>query len=280
MNYHHKKLPRSLFFVLLVLIISFLCIFGLFRLLGFSPFLSIENAAIRTFQPIIRFSRNTSSAFHKRWILLTNLSSLQEKLDDLENQIRLDKVHDALNDNLIQENQELKSWLGLVRESDYTIETADILYFDGFGMYNFTISKGQINRLNKDYPVILPLRFDDSSAEKLYLIGRIDQVKTNTAHVMSVLDKKSRINAKNLRTQVNGIVEYDANRNQLVFTTLRFDPDLKTGDLIVTNEMSKFPKDLIIGIVGSEEEAAINNKALLQLPFDLLSLSRVGIILP
>lgn len=279
MNYYHKKFPRSLFLVLLILIISFLSIFGLFRLLDFTPFLSIENAAIRTMQPVIRFSRNTSSALHKRWVLLTNLSSLQKKLDELEYQIRLDKVRDALHANLIKENEELKGWLGLIRESDYTIEAADILYYDGLGSYNFTISKGLTNQLDKDYPIILQLWLEDPSYKKLCLIGRIDQVKKNTAHVLSVLDKKSRINAKNMRTQVNGIVEYDANQNKLFFTTLRVDNDMQKGDLIVTNEMSKFPKGLIIGIVESEEEVAINNKAILQLPFDILRSSQVGVIL-
>jgi len=278
MSYYQKKLPRSLFFILLILFVSFLSVFGLFRLLGFKPFLKVENVALNSFRPVIRIFSRTGSSIHKRWELLSSLSSIQKKMDDLEYQIRLDKVRDAVNENLITENQQLKIWLDLIKESDFTLEMADVIYRDL--QSNFVISKGITNQIKNGFPVILPLSFQEKDALKLCLVGRIEQATENNAHVLSIIDKTSKISAKNMRTQVNGIVEYDANQKKLFFNTSRFDKDLKKGDLIVTNEMSQFPKDLIIGYVESEEEVAFNNKVVLELPFDLFSISHVGIILP
>ena len=264
--------------ILLILFVSFLSIFGLFRTLGFSPFLKVENFAIRTFQPVILFFGKTGSSIQRRWTMISNLSSIQKKLDELEYQIRLDKVQDAINDNLVTENQQLRSWLGLIKESDYSIELADVIYRDN--QSNFVISKGLSNKIKNGLPVVLHLSLKESDAIKLCLIGRIDQANVSNAHVLSILDKASKVSAKNMRTQVNGLVEYDANHKKLVFTTYRFDKDIKKGDLIVTNEMSQFPKDLIIGYIESEEEVAFNNKVVLELPFDIFYPSQVGVILP
>lgn len=278
MSYYQRKLPRSLFLILLLLFVSFLSIFGLFRWLGFTPFLKVENYAIRSFQPVILFFGRTGSSVQKRWDLIRSLSSIQNKIEDLEYQIRLDKVKDAVNQNLITENEQLKSWLGLIKESDYTIAMADVIYRDQ--QSNFVISKGLSNQIKNGYPVILHLPFHESKILKLCLIGRIEQTNEHNAHVLSILDKTSKISAKNMRTQVNGLVEYDANKKKLFFSTSRFDKDLKKGDLIVTNEMSQFPKGLIIGYILSEEEVSFNNKVLLELPFDLFSISHVGVIIP
>jgi len=207
-----------------------------------------------------------------------NLSSIQSRMDELEYQIRLDKVKDAVNENLITENQQLREWFDLIKESDYTITLADVIYRDQ--QSNFVISKGQRHQIKNGYPVILHLSLEDNDVVKLCLIGRIEQVNEQNSHVLSILDKASKISAKNMRTQVNGIVEYDATLKKLIFTTTRFDKDLKKGDLIVTNEMSQFPKNLIIGYIESEEKVSFNNKVVLTLPFDLYTPSQVGVILP
>jgi rod shape-determining protein MreC len=277
MSHYQKKLPRSLFLILLVLFVSFLSIFGLFRTLGFSPFLKVENFAIRSFQPVILFLEKTGSSIQKRWTMISNLSSIQKRMEELEYQIRLDDVQDAINDNLITENQQLRSWLGLIKESDYTIELADVVYRDQ--QSNFVISKGLSSKIKNGFPVILPLSLKERDTLKLCLIGRIDQTNVSNAHVLSILDKTSKISAKNMRTQVNGLVEYDTKQKKLFFSTYRYDNDLKKGDLIVTNELSQFPKGLIIGYIESEEEVSFNNKVVLKLPFDIFYPSQVGVIL-
>jgi rod shape-determining protein MreC len=126
----------------------------------------------------------------------------------------------------------------------YKVIIADV-YKNSYTLTNnyLTLNKGKKDHVKRDFGVIT------SNG----IIGIIDNTSKNYATVLSVLNKKSRINAK-LKSS-NHIGSLTWNGKSPEFTQLidvsKFAP-VKIGDTIVTGGQSAiFPEDIGIGIIDS-----------------------------
>ena len=126
----------------------------------------------------------------------------------------------------------------------YRVTTADV-YKNSYGLTNnyLTLNKGEAHGIKPDFGVITSKG----------IIGIIDNTSKNYARTLSILNTKSRINAKLKASNHIGSLTWDGKSPE--FTQLidvsKFAP-LKIGDTIVTGgESSIFPKDIGIGTIES-----------------------------
>ncbi|WP_439152939.1 rod shape-determining protein MreC [Winogradskyella sp.] len=171
----------------------------------------------------------------------------------------IDKYFDLEQENriLIEENRRLRTHLFNSKNSkdttfiDTTYSTekfrvfsADV-YKNSYSLTNnyLTINKGRKDSIKQDFGVITSKG----------IIGIIDNISNSYARVLSILNKKSRINAK-LKSS-NHIGSLIWNGNSPEFTQLidvsKFAP-VHVGDTIVTGGQSAiFPKGIGIGTIDS-----------------------------
>ncbi len=128
----------------------------------------------------------------------------------------------------------------------YRVITADI-YKNSYSLTNnyLTLNKGRNDSIKEDFGVITSKG----------IIGIIDNTSNNYATALSILNKRSRINAKLKSTDHIGTLKW--NGNSPFFVQLedvsKFAP-VKVGDTIVTGGQSAiFPKGIGIGIIDSFE---------------------------
>jgi rod shape-determining protein MreC len=173
----------------------------------------------------------------------------------------IDKYFDLERENkiLIEENQKLRSQLYNQQNSNNTLSidtsysegkfrvtTADV-YKNSYSLTNnyLTINKGRKDNLRQDYGVITSKG----------IIGIIDNTSNSYATVLSILNKKSQINAKLKSSKHIGSLVWNGDSPE--FTQLidvsKFAP-VKVGDTIVTGGQSAiFPKGIDIGTIESFE---------------------------
>ena len=128
----------------------------------------------------------------------------------------------------------------------YRVITADV-YKNSYALTNnyLTLNKGKKDSIKEDFGVI--------TSEGI--IGIIDNTSKNYATALSILNKKSNINAKLKSSDHIGSLTWNGNSPE--FTQLidvsKFAP-VKVGDTIVTGGQSTiFPKGIGIGIIDSFE---------------------------
>ncbi|BAO76310.1 rod shape-determining protein MreC [Winogradskyella sp. PG-2] len=126
----------------------------------------------------------------------------------------------------------------------YRVKTAEV-YKNSYSNTNnyLTLNKGENDSIKEDFGVITPKG----------ILGIIDNTSSNYSTVLSILNKKSQINAK-LKSS-NHIGSLTWNGDSPEFTQLidvsKFAP-VKVGDTIVTGGQSAiFPKGIDIGIIES-----------------------------
>ncbi|WP_422107482.1 rod shape-determining protein MreC [Winogradskyella sp.] len=129
----------------------------------------------------------------------------------------------------------------------YRVKTAEV-YKNSYSMTNnyLTINKGRNDSIKEDFGVITSKG----------IVGIIDNTSANYSRVLSILSKKSRINAKIKLTDHRGSLKWDGRSPH--YTQLEdistFAP-VKVGDTIETGgESSIFPKGIGIGVVESFEK--------------------------
>ncbi|WP_339753020.1 rod shape-determining protein MreC [uncultured Winogradskyella sp.] len=126
----------------------------------------------------------------------------------------------------------------------YTIRTAQV-YKNSYSLTNnyLTLNKGQKDSIKEDFGV-----FTSKG-----IIGIIDNTSNNYATVLSILNKRSRINAKLKSTDHIGTLKWDGKSPFYVQLedVSKFAP-VKVGDTIETGgESAIFPKGLGIGTIDS-----------------------------
>ena len=160
------------------------------------------------------------------------------------------------NQILVEENRRLKSLLfnredeldlDFVADSTFTNKIFKFkkatVYKNSYASANnyITINKGKSDSIQQDFGVITSQG----------IIGIIDNVSNNYATVLSILNTKSRINAKLKKSNQIGSLKWDGKSTQLVQLTdiSKFAP-VNQGDTIVTGGQSTiFPKGIPIGII-------------------------------
>lgn len=160
---------------------------------------------------------------------------------------------------LAEENKRLREQLlnsSLIKDSSYIdssytkrkfrVVTAKV-YKNSYSLTNnyLTLNKGKNDSIKEDFGVITSKG----------ILGIIDNTSNNYSTVLSILNKKSRINAKIKSTNHMGSLKWNA--NSPIYVQLedisKFAP-VKVGDSIETGgESAIFPKGIGIGIIDSFE---------------------------
>jgi rod shape-determining protein MreC len=173
----------------------------------------------------------------------------------------IDKYFDLEKENkiLAEENKRLKEQLfnsvnsennvvidTTISRENYRITTADV-YKNSYSLTNnyLTINKGKNDSIKQDFGVITSKG----------IVGIIDNTSKNYATVLSILSKKSRINAKLKNSNHIGSLTWNVKSPEFVqlIDVSKFAP-VKVGDTIVTGGQSSiFPKGINIGSIESFE---------------------------
>lgn len=158
------------------------------------------------------------------------------------------------NEMLSKENNRLKAL-----ELNQPIEGREIISNDKYELipaqvnknsyalsYNYiTLNKGLKNDINEDYAVVT------SNG----IVGVVDRVSKNYSRVISILNKKSRINAKLKKTNHFGTLSWDGVSSQTVqLNDIQDLVKFSVGDTVITSGFSDiFPPNIPVGTVFSFE---------------------------
>lgn len=165
------------------------------------------------------------------------------------------------NEILVEENNKLRSQIlnGLdstnisISKIDttsyngrYKIQTAKIINNNYAASKNYlTINKGEKHEIKEDLAVITSKG----------IVGIIDNTSSGYARVLSILNTKSRVNARLKSTNHIGSLKWNAKSSTIVQLSdiSKFAP-VKVGDTIVTGGQSSiFPQGINIGVVDNFE---------------------------
>ncbi len=174
-------------------------------------------------------------------------------------------IHDFFSDisnyfNLKNENRILLLENNRLKELEFNINKTESKLSQGNEKYELTtasliknsysltknyliINKGSDNYINEDLGVIT------SNG----IVGVIDKVSNKYSRVISVLNTKSKINAKLKKSNHFGTLEWNGNNSNIVqLLDIQDLVELKIGDTIVTSGYSSiFPKNIPIGSIKS-----------------------------
>jgi cell shape-determining protein MreC len=274
-----KNKSQSSVLVVMILFSMIMIGYGIFRIFSFHPVLLFDDF----FRGIIgktskSFSRTTLE-IKNGFLAFLDSPNLQKKIDQLEYEIRLNKVQISSQQNLEYENARLRLLLRLLSAKDYKLIPCDIWFRDQDNSFNFTINKGKKEQLKIEQGIIYPLEIGHSNTIKYQLIGRIQELNQSSSRVLSIFDNRSKISCRNFRSLALGNVMYDEKKKELYVLTLSENDDYRINDMIVTSDLSSLPKNIIIGIVQEiEDTKTINKKIILGTVLDFLKVTEVAAI--
>lgn len=185
---------------------------------------------------------------HFRSILNEN-EQLKEQISELNREIIQAKLTEAELDEL----RSLSNILGYQNiSSNYTYVTADVIGMDGSNWFNlFTINAGIEDGIYKDAVVVN----GDG------LIGRVLEVGTDWAKIISVIDESNSVSFKVLRDlSLLGIL-YGDGKGGLEGYMIDPDAAIIEGDILITSGIGMYPEGVPIGKV---ENIVWNNNTLLK----------------
>ncbi len=227
-----KFLEKNSFFVWVVVIILVLVGMNIFQKEVKSFFYSFSAPIQNVFW---KGGDSTSNFF---WGILTS-GDLKERVDELE------KRNQALFSQIISlkeiedENQTLRTALGLGLENDYSLTLAKIIGKDISQDY-ILINKGGEDGILENMPVI---------TEEKVLVGRIVEVYDKFSKVMLISSTKSSLDAKIISSSASGVIKGLGNL-KIYFDLLPREEVINNEDIIITDSISGiFPENLLIGKV-------------------------------
>lgn len=206
------------------------------------------------FVPVQKFStsvvRNTQAYFED----MAFQRDLKAEYQNLQDQYKQSQLQLAEMEELRRENARYRELLGRAEEDpaqDYVLARV-IAMNPGNWFSSFSIDVGSAEGIKKDDVVL--------TADGL--VGRVTQVYTGYATVMSIIDGRSAVSGLIERTRDNGMVRGNlsiAQQDELCrMVYLPSSAELQFGDRVLTSGLDGiFPKGLLIGTVRdvSREEA-------------------------
>jgi rod shape-determining protein MreC len=176
-----------------------------------------------------------------------------------------------------EENIQLKELLEMQqRYKDYPSTGANIIGKETGNLYQvFTIDKGKVNGINTNDVVL------SGSG----LVGHVIETTAFSSQVLSIIDDRSYISTKVLRTNDIGILRGDIElvESGLCKMEIDIEAEVVKGDLILTSHLSSiYPPGIPIGVV---EDVLTNENGLIQYAYikpyvDFKHLENVLIISP
>ncbi len=174
----------------------------------------------------------------------------------------------------VDQNAALREAAGIkAKRADFSLELCSVVSVTGSGFQSsLTLSRGSVSGIEEGDCVIT----GDG------LVGYVDQVGLNHCVVKTVIHVDFNASAAVARTRDAVVASGDfelAADGKLKVPYLENDPDLRSGDVILTNG-GAYPPDLIVGRVREvrQESHGISSYAAIQPAVDLSSLSTVFVV--
>lgn len=193
---------------------------------------------------------------------LSEVAGYFNKIDELlkENeQLGIDKDRLIYENTILEqyrdENNQLKGLLDIAqRYREYPQMGANIIAKDPGNWYkSFTIDKGKGQGVAENDVILAGGG----------LVGHIIDTEQLTSQVISIIDDRSSVSAKVVRTGDTGILKGDIELSSLGLCRLEIDveSEIVKGDQIVTSHLSQYPPGIPIGVV---EEVTTGKNGLTQ----------------
>ena len=173
-------------------------------------------------------------------------------------------------DEVVLENQRLKSLLSYEQSQDLNKVFAKVIAWDNFKDFRvIRIDRGKNSGVN--------LR--DAVVTNEGLVGSIYSVSQNYSEVILVNDVNSRVDILNSRTRARGIVE-GYNESQLLLKYSELKEDYQRGDTLITAGLSYLPKGIAVAKVSKIQDSAwlSKKKIFLEPAVDLAALEDVMVL--
>lgn len=172
---------------------------------------------------------------------LGSIGELKQENERLTHEnIRL-MAENAKTSDIQKENEVLRSQLDLAPRKDFKLEAADVIGQDAHGSGNWImINKGTSDGLKKGMPVIV----DHGS-----LVGRIDEVSSQSSRVMLLMNPESVINGVDAQTEAKGIVRGQYGLGLVLDMVLQTDTVSEGNDIVSSGLGGDLPRGLFLGKV-------------------------------
>lgn len=229
------------------------------------PFTATAHFLVQTFFDITQGTVGTVQEY-------TDLIGLKKQHEEFRKQLALQKARIATFESLKLENEKLRTALGLIQDSPYKLELAEVLSFDALpDMRSVIINKGSDHGIAKEMGLL---------SESGNVVGYIIQTLSKTSTALLITDRYAVVDAMTQRSRFRGLLE-GRSAYSLRLENFRRADDVLKGDMIVTSPFGRmFPKGLPIGVVESAKNDAFNiNKKIIVKPLQSLNkLERVLVI--
>lgn len=209
-----------------------------------------------------------------------NLSKLLEENDDLKVQIaKLEEENRDLK-NIVSKSDYLKTEAELLNSSEGNFLSAEITGKEPGNWYStFTIDKGSKDNIKKGDTIVQGIEIEKDLIKE-GMVGRVADVGSNWAKVVSIIDEMNNIAFKIIRTQDGGIIS--GNGDTLDGYLFDSNADVIVGDKLYTSGLGGvFTKDIYIGEVEDiiELEEELMKKIVVKPAVDFRKLYKVLVIL-
>lgn len=213
---------------------------------------TFENLMGNIFKPVNKVVYSIGNRVSGFFSSIKNISRLSEENEELLAKVAaLEDENRDLN-NLIGKYDFLKNEAGLLQNTSYDLISAQITGKDPGNWYDvFTIDKGLNHGLKKNDNVIQGIETENGVIEE-GLIGRIADIGSNWAKVISIIDEQNKVSFKIMRTQdggmLNGKLTIDGTIEGYLFDS---EADVIPGDKVFTSGLGEvFKEDIYIGEVA------------------------------
>lgn len=166
---------------------------------------------------------------------------------DIENKQLIEEIEKLKAENNLLKSYEveytkLTELLDLKKKYNYPTVGAEVIAKDVGNWYeSFSIDKGNKDGLSADMVVLA----------QFGLVGKITQTTSKSSKVIPIIDDRSSVSAKNLRTGDVGLVKGDHELNGLCkMENIDADAEIIVGDEIVTSHLSDiYPSGITMGYI-------------------------------
>ncbi len=220
-----------------------------------------------------------------RSIVIAAIGGVQSAFAWLPNPVALKAENSALRDLNMQlssevvkmrqsviENDKLRSMLEFRKRFNHELRTAEVVGKSASEFRNYiTINRGQDDGVQEGMTV----------STDAGLVGIVVGVSRKYGLVQVVLNRDSRIAARNQRTREEGIIVWDGTDN-LVMKNIPRSFDIKTGDAIITSSLSrKYMADFVIGYVTEVvgDPSSLFRKVVVRPAVNFSSLEQVFVVM-
>lgn len=185
----------------------------------------------------------------------TSFNSIKETFDAKNENILLKEQIEILEsenrdlNNIIGKTDYLKKEQEMTKQSKYNFVKARVSGKEPGNWYDkFTIDKGSNQAIKKDDTVIAAIEFEDNVYQE-GLVGKVLDVGTNWAKIVTIIDELNSISFKIIRTGDGGVVSGTL-ESSLEGFLYDFSSDVIVGDKLYTSGLGGvYIKDLYIGEV-------------------------------